>query len=64
LPPGSELAPQAWFARGAGPIESPIEAGIEVEYDSAPIAGFDRAFTFDPFGNRVEPVELHASALR
>jgi catechol 2,3-dioxygenase-like lactoylglutathione lyase family enzyme len=29
-------------------------AGFEVKYDSEPIAGFDRAFTADPFGNRIE----------
>jgi catechol 2,3-dioxygenase-like lactoylglutathione lyase family enzyme len=29
-------------------------AGFEVKYDSVAIEGFDRAFTADPFGNRIE----------
>ncbi len=28
--------------------------GFEVKYDSVVIEGFDRAFTADPFGNRIE----------
>jgi catechol 2,3-dioxygenase-like lactoylglutathione lyase family enzyme len=36
------------------------EAGLEVKYDSEPIEGFDRAFTSDPFGNRIELVEPHS----
>ena len=35
-------------------------AGFEVTHDSEPVQGFDRAFTSDPFGNRIELVELHA----
>jgi catechol 2,3-dioxygenase-like lactoylglutathione lyase family enzyme len=35
-------------------IASLTAAGFEVNYDSEPIAGFDRAFTADPFGNRIE----------
>jgi catechol 2,3-dioxygenase-like lactoylglutathione lyase family enzyme len=35
-------------------------AGFEVKYDPEPVAGFDRAFTADPFGNRIELVEAHA----
>ena len=38
-------------------------AGFEVKYDSEAIQGFDRAFTSDPFGNRIELVEAHAAAL-
>jgi len=38
-------------------------AGCEVKYDSEPVAGFDRAFTSDPFGNRIELVEAHAKSL-
>lgn len=34
-------------------------AGFEVKYDSEPVEGFDRAFTSDPFGNRIELVEAH-----
>jgi catechol 2,3-dioxygenase-like lactoylglutathione lyase family enzyme len=28
--------------------------GCQVKYDSVAIEGFDRAFTADPFGNRIE----------
>jgi catechol 2,3-dioxygenase-like lactoylglutathione lyase family enzyme len=28
--------------------------GFEVKYDTVAIEGFDRAFTADPFGNRIE----------
>src|SRR5688572_3152553 len=31
--------------------------GFEVKYDSEPIQGFERAFTADPFGNRIELLE-------
>ena len=35
-------------------------AGYEIRYDPEPVAGFERAFTADPFGNRIELVEAHA----
>ncbi|MEO8752564.1 MAG: VOC family protein [Casimicrobiaceae bacterium] len=38
-------------------------AGFEVKYDPEPVAGFDRAFTADPFGNRIELVQAHAQPL-
>jgi catechol 2,3-dioxygenase-like lactoylglutathione lyase family enzyme len=38
-------------------------AGFEVNYDSGSIKGFQRAFTSDPFGNRIELLEAHANAL-
>ena len=31
--------------------------GFEVQRDPEPVAGFDRAFTCDPFGNRIELME-------
>lgn len=34
-------------------------AGYEVK-DDEPLKGYDRAFTLDPFGNRVELLEPHA----
>jgi catechol 2,3-dioxygenase-like lactoylglutathione lyase family enzyme len=34
-------------------------AGYEVK-DDEPLTGFDRAFTCDPFGNRIELLEPHA----
>jgi catechol 2,3-dioxygenase-like lactoylglutathione lyase family enzyme len=38
-------------------------AGFEVRRDSEPVQGFDRAFTADPFGNRIELVAAHAKSL-
>ena len=35
-------------------------AGFEVKYDSEPVQHFDRAFTADPFGNRIELLQAHA----
>lgn len=32
--------------------------GHEVKFDSERLAGFDRAFTADPFGNRIELLQL------
>ena len=37
--------------------------GYDVKYDSEPVQGFDRAFTSDPFGNRIELVEVLAKSL-
>lgn len=34
-------------------------AGHEIKFDE-PLVGFNRAFTFDPFGNRIELMESHA----
>ena len=41
-------------------IETLTGAGFEVKYDSEAIEGFDRAFTADPFGNRIELLEARA----
>jgi catechol 2,3-dioxygenase-like lactoylglutathione lyase family enzyme len=42
-------------------IEALAAAGFEVKYDSEPIQGFVRAFTADPFGNRIELLQIDAS---
>ena len=47
----------------AGLLRALTAAGCEVQYDSEPLQGFDRAFTSDPFGNRIELVEAHATSL-
>jgi catechol 2,3-dioxygenase-like lactoylglutathione lyase family enzyme len=47
----------------AGLLETLAAAGCEVKFDSEPVQGFDRAFTCDPFGNRIELVEAHAKSL-
>jgi hypothetical protein len=36
-------------------------AGFEIKHDE-PVQGFERAFTSDPFGNRIELLEAHATA--
>jgi catechol 2,3-dioxygenase-like lactoylglutathione lyase family enzyme len=36
--------------------------GFEIRHDPEPVPGFERAFTFDPFGNRIELVEPHGKA--
>jgi catechol 2,3-dioxygenase-like lactoylglutathione lyase family enzyme len=36
--------------------------GCEVKYDPVAIEGFDRAFTADPFGNRIELLQPSTSA--
>ena len=41
-------------------LEMLAKEGCEVKCDSEPVQGFDRAFTSDPFGNRIELVETHA----
>ena len=46
----------------AGLLEALTAAGCEVKYDSEPLQGFERAFTSDPFGNRIELVEAHATS--
>jgi catechol 2,3-dioxygenase-like lactoylglutathione lyase family enzyme len=38
-------------------------AGCEVKYDSEFVQGFARAFTSDPFGNRIELIEPHGNPL-
>jgi catechol 2,3-dioxygenase-like lactoylglutathione lyase family enzyme len=43
-------------------LKSLIGAGFEVKYDSERVEGYDRAFTSDPFGNRIELVEPHAAS--
>lgn len=37
------------------------EHGYDIKYDE-PIDGYDRAFTADPFGNRIELMERHSTA--
>ena len=43
-------------------IRTLTAAGFEVKYDSEPIQGFDRAFTADPFGNRIELLQAHTGS--
>lgn len=43
-----------------GLLKTLTAAGCEIKYDSQSVQGIDRAFTSDPFGNRIELVEAHA----
>jgi catechol 2,3-dioxygenase-like lactoylglutathione lyase family enzyme len=45
-------------------IEALTAAGFEVKYDSEPIQDLDRAFTADPFGNRIELLQRRGEANR
>ena len=45
-------------------IEALSGAGFEVKYDPEPIQNFDRAFTADPFGNRIELLQARAQTAR
>jgi len=47
----------------AGLLGALANEGFEVKHEAEPVPGFDRAFTFDPFGNRIELVEPHARPL-
>jgi catechol 2,3-dioxygenase-like lactoylglutathione lyase family enzyme len=35
-------------------VDALAKAGCEIRHDDEPVAGFERAFTADPFGNRIE----------
>jgi catechol 2,3-dioxygenase-like lactoylglutathione lyase family enzyme len=51
----------AFAVRGLAALIARIEAaGISVTWDDA-IAGVDRVFVFDPFGNRIELIESRAA---
>ena len=43
-------------------IEELERAGYEIQYNPDPNPGFERAFTFDPFGNRVELLQANANS--
>ena len=51
---GEKSASGAPRHRSGGNDRALAAAGFEVKYDSVEIEGFDRAFTADPFGNRIE----------
>ena len=45
-------------------LEALRSAGHEIKYDPEPLAGHDRAFTTDPFGNRIELLQPNDGAGR
>ena len=61
--PARKAHPALLVTNLAALVESLAGAGFEIKYDSEPVQGFDRAFTSDPFGNRIELVEAHEKRL-
>jgi catechol 2,3-dioxygenase-like lactoylglutathione lyase family enzyme len=61
--PAKKAHPALLVSDLAGLLKTLTAAGCEVKYDSEPVQGFDRAFTYDPAGNRIELVEAHAKSL-
>ena len=43
-------------------IEKLAAAGFEVKHDPEPLDGFERIFTADPFGNRIELLQASTSS--
>jgi len=41
----------------AGFLDRARKAGSEIAFDDEPIEGYERAFVYDPFGNRLELME-------
>jgi hypothetical protein len=61
--PAKKAHPALLVTELADLLNSLTAAGFEVKYDTEPVPGFDRAFTFDPFGNRIELLSAHAKSL-
>ena len=62
--PAKKAHPALLVSDLANLLKSLTAAGFEVSYDTEPVHGFDRAFTSDPFGNRIELLGAHARALQ
>ena len=60
--PSKKAHPALLVSELAGLLEALTTAGFEVKYDTELIEGFDRAFTSDPFGNRIELLLAHAGS--
>ena len=61
--PAKKAHPALLVTALADLLKSLTAAGFEVKYDTEPVQGFDRAFTSDPFGNRIELLSAHAKSL-
>jgi catechol 2,3-dioxygenase-like lactoylglutathione lyase family enzyme len=61
--PARKAHPAFLVQRLSGLIDALATAGYEVNIESGPTAGVDRAFTADPFGNRIELVQSHANGV-
>jgi catechol 2,3-dioxygenase-like lactoylglutathione lyase family enzyme len=62
--PARKAHPAVLVQRLSGLVDALTRAGYEVNIESGPTAGVDRAFTADPFGNRIELVQSHADGVR
>ena len=62
--PAKKAHPALLVSELANLLKSLTAAGFEVKYDTEPVQGFDRAFTSDPFGNRIELLSVHAKSTR
>ena len=60
--PSKKAHPALLVSELVGLLEALTTAGFEVKYDTELIEGFDRAFTSDPFGNRIELLLAHAGS--
>lgn len=56
--PAKKAHPGLLVGNLAGLIDALTASGHEVKYDAERLVGFDRAFTADPFGNRIELLQL------
>ena len=56
--PAKKAHPGLLVGNLAGLIDVLIANGHPIKYDTERLAGFDRAFTADPFGNRIELLQL------
>jgi hypothetical protein len=59
--PAKKAHPALLVSELADLLKSLTAAGFDVKYDTEPVPGFDRAFTSDPFGNRIELLSVHAA---
>jgi catechol 2,3-dioxygenase-like lactoylglutathione lyase family enzyme len=56
--PAKKAHPGLLVGNLSGLIDALTAIGHDIKYDAERLAGFDRAFTADPFGNRIELLQL------
>jgi catechol 2,3-dioxygenase-like lactoylglutathione lyase family enzyme len=55
----AKKAHPALLVRNLAALSAVLQAaGCELKYDTEPIEGFERVFTADPFGNRIELLQV------
>ena len=62
--PARKAHPAFLVQRLSGLVDALTRAGYEVNTEPGSVTGVDRAFTADPFGNRIELVQAHANGGR